>query len=52
VEGLAHVAGHSVDHVFVRGLHPTGGGRTLDRGELSDHLPVLVELDLRKDPPA
>jgi endonuclease/exonuclease/phosphatase family metal-dependent hydrolase len=37
------VAGHSVDHILVRSLR-AGAGRTLDRGSLSDHLPVLAEV--------
>jgi len=40
VPGLEHVAGHSVDHILVRPAHATTPGRTLDRGHLSDHLPV------------
>jgi endonuclease/exonuclease/phosphatase family metal-dependent hydrolase len=41
--GFAAAAGHSVDHVLVRHLQQTGSS-TLDRGRLSDHTPVLVEL--------
>jgi endonuclease/exonuclease/phosphatase family metal-dependent hydrolase len=41
--GFAAAAGHSVDHVLVRHLQPAGC-TTLDRGRLSDHAPVLVEL--------
>jgi endonuclease/exonuclease/phosphatase family metal-dependent hydrolase len=47
--GFAHVAGHGVDHVLVRGLEATSPGRTLDRGTLSDHCPVLAEVAPRKD---
>lgn len=47
--GFAHVAGHGVDHVLVRGLEAAAPGRTLDRGTLSDHCPVLAEVAPRKD---
>ena len=42
--GFAAVAGHSVDHVLVRSLRADGPGRTLDRGRLSDHVPVLAHV--------
>lgn len=42
--GLDHVAGHSVDHLFVRGLRPVGSGQRLDAGHLSDHVPIAVDL--------
>ena len=42
--GFAHVAGHGVDHVFARLANAAAPGRTLDRGPLSDHLPVLAEV--------
>ncbi|MEA2255213.1 MAG: hypothetical protein QOG35_1258 [Solirubrobacteraceae bacterium] len=51
VAGFAAVAGHSVDHVLVRGLEAAGPGRTLQRGRLSDHAPLLVELRAGKDRP-
>jgi len=41
--GLAHAGGHSVDHVLARGLAPRES-TLLDRGSLSDHVPVLIEL--------
>jgi endonuclease/exonuclease/phosphatase family metal-dependent hydrolase len=47
--GFAYVAGHGVDHVLVRGLEAAAPGRTLDRGTLSDHCPVLAEIAPRKD---
>jgi endonuclease/exonuclease/phosphatase family metal-dependent hydrolase len=47
--GFAYVAGHGVDHVLVRGLETAAPGRTLDRGTLSDHCPVLAEVAPRKD---
>jgi endonuclease/exonuclease/phosphatase family metal-dependent hydrolase len=40
---FARAGGHDVDHIFVRGL-PTGDVRTLERGHLSDHAPVLATL--------
>ncbi|MEA2252102.1 MAG: hypothetical protein QOI62_3685 [Solirubrobacteraceae bacterium] len=51
VAGFAPVAGHSVDHVLVRGLEAAGPARTLERGRLSDHVPLLVELRAGKDRP-
>jgi endonuclease/exonuclease/phosphatase family metal-dependent hydrolase len=45
LEGLHHVAGHDVDHVFTRGLEPVGEARVLDAGPLSDHKPVAVTLE-------
>jgi endonuclease/exonuclease/phosphatase family metal-dependent hydrolase len=42
--GLRHVAGNHVDHVLVAGLEPAGSGEVLDRGTLSDHAPVAVDL--------
>jgi endonuclease/exonuclease/phosphatase family metal-dependent hydrolase len=42
--GLRHVAGHWVDHVYVSRLEAAGKGEVLDRGTLSDHAPVAVEL--------
>jgi endonuclease/exonuclease/phosphatase family metal-dependent hydrolase len=44
IDGLVHGGGHGVDHVLARGLTPDAPARTLDRGPLSDHAPVLVEL--------
>jgi len=44
VAGFAHAGGHGVDHVLARGLAPVGAARALDRGALSDHAPVRVEL--------
>ena len=50
--GFVHAAGHSVDHILVRDVEVTGPGRTLDRGTLSDHLPILADVGSRKDRPA
>jgi endonuclease/exonuclease/phosphatase family metal-dependent hydrolase len=44
--GLRHVAGHWVDHVYVSRFEPAGRAEVLDRGTLSDHAPVVVELAL------
>jgi endonuclease/exonuclease/phosphatase family metal-dependent hydrolase len=44
VPGFVHVGGHSVDHVFARGLEPAGGVELLERGTLSDHAPLLATL--------
>jgi endonuclease/exonuclease/phosphatase family metal-dependent hydrolase len=43
--GLRHVAGNFVDHLYVSGLEPRGKREVLDRGALSDHRPVAIELD-------
>src|SRR3954447_9391554 len=44
--GFTPAGGHGVDHVLVRHLRPAGPARVLERGPLSDHAPVLVELTL------
>lgn len=45
--GFARVGGHDVDHVFIAGaLGARGGAEVLDRGTLSDHAPVAVDLRL------
>lgn len=45
--GLVAVAGHDVDHVFIAGaLEATSAAEVLDRGSLSDHAPVAVDLRL------
>jgi endonuclease/exonuclease/phosphatase family metal-dependent hydrolase len=45
--GFAAVGGHDVDHVFIAGaLQARGGAQVLDRGTLSDHAPVAVDLRL------
>jgi endonuclease/exonuclease/phosphatase family metal-dependent hydrolase len=47
--GFTLAASHSVDHILVRGLEVAAPGRTLDRGTLSDHAPLLAEVAPRKD---
>ena len=42
--GFAHGAEHYVDHVVLRGLERAGRGRPLERGDLSDHAPLWVEV--------
>jgi endonuclease/exonuclease/phosphatase family metal-dependent hydrolase len=44
VPGLVHVAGHHVDHLFARGLRRRGPAELLERGRLSDHAPLAVDL--------
>lgn len=44
VTGLVVHGGHGVDHILSRGFTAAGPARVLDRGTLSDHAPVLVEL--------
>ncbi len=46
LEGLTHVGGHDVDHVFVHGLVAAEPVQALERGELSDHAPVRVRLTI------
>lgn len=43
--GFTAVAGHGVDHVLVRGLRAAGPGRVPDRGRLSDHAPVVANVE-------
>ena len=43
-DGFVHAGGHGVDHVFVRHLRP-GASRRLERGRLSDHVPVVVDVE-------
>lgn len=42
--GFTHAGGHDVDHVFVHGVEPLSGVEILERGSLSDHAPIAVEL--------
>jgi endonuclease/exonuclease/phosphatase family metal-dependent hydrolase len=42
--GMTRAGGHGVDHVLCSGLVPVGEARVPDRGPLSDHAPVIVEL--------
>jgi endonuclease/exonuclease/phosphatase family metal-dependent hydrolase len=42
--GLRHVAGNHVDHIYVAGFEPAAPAEVLDRGTLSDHPPVAVDL--------
>jgi endonuclease/exonuclease/phosphatase family metal-dependent hydrolase len=43
--GFAVIGGHDVDFVLARGLTARGPVRRLDHGHLSDHAPVVAELD-------
>ena len=45
--GLSAVGGHDVDHIFIAGaLEAHAGVEVLERGTLSDHAPVAVDLQL------
>lgn len=44
MEGLRHVAGHHVDHVFTNGPPAAGGVELLGAGALSDHRPLRVAI--------
>jgi endonuclease/exonuclease/phosphatase family metal-dependent hydrolase len=43
--GLDHMAGNFVDHIYTAGLQPRGRPEVLERGALSDHAPVRIELE-------
>lgn len=44
-DGLEHVAGYDVDHVFVaNGVHAVDGLEVLERRTLSDHAPLTVNV--------
>jgi endonuclease/exonuclease/phosphatase family metal-dependent hydrolase len=47
LDGFERAGGHDVDHLFVSGPLVGGGAQVLDRGRLSDHAPVVVEVLLR-----
>ena len=48
LDGLRSVADSDVDHVLIgERLRTVGAAQTLDRGTLSDHLPLAVTLDVR-----
>jgi endonuclease/exonuclease/phosphatase family metal-dependent hydrolase len=48
VEGLRSVADSDVDHLLIgQRLRVVEAAQTLDRGTLSDHLPLAVTLDVR-----
>jgi endonuclease/exonuclease/phosphatase family metal-dependent hydrolase len=44
VPGFCAVAGHDVDHLFVRGAAACGPARLLERDGLSDHAALVVEV--------
>jgi endonuclease/exonuclease/phosphatase family metal-dependent hydrolase len=46
VDGFHAAASHHVDHVLVHRLAPAGEATVLEHGHLSDHDPVLVEIEL------
>ena len=50
--GLTHVAGHHVDHVFVRDWEADGKAETIDTTPLSDHKALRVRLRPRAGAPA
>lgn len=45
VEGFVDLGGHRVDRFLARGLVAKAPPRTLERGSLSDHAPVVIELE-------
>lgn len=47
VPGFVHAGGVQVDHVFARGVPAAASAVALERGALSDHAPVLVQLGFR-----
>lgn len=50
--GLVHAGGHGVDHVLASPAFSAGATRVLERGPLSDHAPVVVELGREGSAPA
>jgi endonuclease/exonuclease/phosphatase family metal-dependent hydrolase len=44
VPAFTHAGRSGVDHIFVQSLRAIRPGRTLERGPLSDHLPLVVEV--------
>lgn len=48
LDGYTYAGGHDVDHVFLGGgLASTGSATTLERGPLSDHAPVVLDVASR-----
>jgi endonuclease/exonuclease/phosphatase family metal-dependent hydrolase len=47
-DGFTAAGGYDVDFVLVHGLQARGPARALERGALSDHAPVLVEVTSQK----
>ena len=45
IDGLLHVGGRDVDHLFARGLAAVAQARPLERGCLSDHPPLTATLN-------
>jgi endonuclease/exonuclease/phosphatase family metal-dependent hydrolase len=46
VPGLRHLGGNHVDHIFSSGAPAQGRREVLDRGTLSDHPPVAVDVSV------
>lgn len=44
LEGFQWAGGHDVDHLFVHRAGPEGDTEVLERGRLSDHAPVRVQI--------
>jgi endonuclease/exonuclease/phosphatase family metal-dependent hydrolase len=47
--GFEHLGGHGVDHVLGHLLGAAAPAQILDRGRLSDHAPIVVEVLTRQD---
>jgi endonuclease/exonuclease/phosphatase family metal-dependent hydrolase len=47
VPGFVRAGSHHVDHVFARGLEVAAPAVVLERGDLSDHAPLVVTLAAR-----
>jgi endonuclease/exonuclease/phosphatase family metal-dependent hydrolase len=45
VPGFTHAAGNYVDHVLVAGMDASSAAEALERGHLSDHVPVAVTVE-------
>ncbi len=50
LDGFELAGAHEVDYVFARRLRPAGPSEILERGRLSDHAPVRVELRIESAP--
>ncbi len=52
VPGFEPLAAHHVDHILGAGFEPAGPPQLPERGPLSDHAPVIVDVVRRGAPPA
>jgi endonuclease/exonuclease/phosphatase family metal-dependent hydrolase len=43
--GLVDLGGHKVDRILARGWRAASAAKTLDHGRLSDHAPIVIDLE-------